>query len=94
MRDEVRGEWRQLHNKKLNILYCSPNIVRVINSRRTRLVRHVVRKGASRGVYRVLVGKPEAKRHLGRPRLRWEDHIKMDLQEVGWGYGLERPGSG
>jgi hypothetical protein len=69
-RDEVTGEWRKLHNEELNVLYCSPNIVRVTKSRRMRWVGHVARKGERRGVYRVLVGKPEGKRSLGRPRRR------------------------
>ena len=81
-RDEVRGEWRKLHNDKFNDLYCSPNIFRVIKSRRMRWVVHVARRGERRGVYRVLVGKPQGKRTLGRPRLRREDNSKMDLQEV------------
>ena len=67
-RDEVTGEWRRLHNKKLNDLYCSPNNVRVIKSRRMRWAGHVARMGDERGAYRVLVGKPEGKRSLGRPR--------------------------
>ena len=74
-----------LHNKELNDLYCSPNIVRVIKSRRMRRAGHVARMGERRGVYRVLVGKSEGKRPLGRHRHRWEDNIKMDLQEVGCG---------
>ena len=65
-------------------LYCSPNIVRVIKSRIMWWAAHVARVGDRRGVYRVLVGKPEGKRPLGRPRSRWEDNIKVDLQEVGW----------
>jgi len=81
-RDEVTGDWRKLHNEELNDLYCSPNIVRVIKSRRMRWAWHVARLGERRDVYRVLVGKPEGKRTLGRPRRRWEDNIKMDLQEV------------
>src|SRR5215475_12568112 len=85
-RDEVTGDWRKLHNEELNDLYSSPNIVRVIKSRRMRWVGHVARMGEGRGVYRVLVGKPEGKRSLGRPRLGWEDNIRMDLQEVGLGY--------
>jgi len=69
-RDEVTGEWRRLHNEELNDLYSSPNIVRVIKSRRMRWARHVARMSEERGVYRVLVGKSEGKRPLGRPRLR------------------------
>ena len=81
-RDEVTGEWRKLHNEELRDLYSLPNIVRVVKSRRMRWAGHVARMGQERGVYRVLVGKPEGKRPLGRPRRRWEDNIKMDLQEV------------
>ena len=84
-RDKVTGEWRKLHNEELNYLYCSPNIVRVIKSIRMRLAGHVARIGEGRGVYRVLVGKPEGKNPLARPRRRWEGNIKMDLQEVGCG---------
>ena len=82
-RDKVTREWRKLHNEELNDLYSLPNIVRVIKSRRMRWAGHVARMGESRGVCRVLVGKPEGKRPLGSPRRRWEDNIKMDLQEVG-----------
>ena len=78
----MTGEWRKLHNEELNDLYCSPNIFQVIKSIRMRWTGHVVRMGERRGVYRVLVGKPERKRPLGRPRRIWEDNIKMDLQEV------------
>jgi hypothetical protein len=85
-RDEVTGEWRRLHNEELNDLYSSLNIVRVIKSRRMRWAGHVARMGEERGVYRVLVGKPEGKRPLGRPRRRWVDNIRMDLQEVGCRY--------
>ena len=85
-RDEVTGEWRRLHNEELNDLYCSPNLVRVIKSRRMRRAGHVARMGEERGVYRVLVGKLEGKRPLGRPRHRWVDNIRMGLQEVGCGY--------
>jgi hypothetical protein len=91
-RDEVTGEWRKLHNEELNDLYCSPNIVRVVKSRRKRWAGHVARLGKKRGLYRVLVGKPEGKRPLGRRCLRRKDNIKMDLQEVGC--GLDRAGSG
>ena len=84
-RDEVAGEWRKLHNEELNDLYSSPNIVRVIKSRRMRWARHVARMRKRRGVYRVLMGKPEGKIPLGRPRHRWEDNIKMDVLEVGCG---------
>ncbi|KAJ4430978.1 hypothetical protein ANN_19571 [Periplaneta americana] len=81
-RDEVTGEWRKLHNTELHILYSSPGIIRNIKSRRLRWVGHVARMGESRNAYRVLVGRPEGKRPLGRPRRRWEDNIKMDLREV------------
>ena len=83
----VTGEWRKLRNEELNDLYCSPNIVQVIKSRRMRWAGHVPRMGVRRGLYRVLVGKPEGKRPLGGPRRRWEDNIKMDLEEVGRGCG-------
>jgi len=82
-RCEVTGEWRKLHNEELSDLYSLPNIVRVVKSRRMRWAGHMARMGEGRGVHRVLVGKPEEKRPLGRPRRRWEDNIKMDLQEVG-----------
>ena len=85
-RDEVTGEWRRLHNEELNDLYCSPYIVRVIKWRRMRWAGHVARMGEDRRVYRVLVGKPEGKRPLGRSRRRWMDNIRIDLQEVGCGY--------
>jgi len=81
-RDEVTGEWRRLHNEELNDLYSSPNIVRVIKSRRMRWAGHVARIGEERGVYRILVGKPEGRRPLGRPRRRWVDNIRKDLQVV------------
>jgi len=83
----VTGEWRKLHNEELNDLYSLPNIVRVVKSRRMRWAGHVARMGEDRVVHRVLVGKPEGKKPLGRPRRRWEDNIKMDVQEVGWGRG-------
>ena len=84
-RDEVTGDWRRLHNEEINDLYSSPNIVRVIKSRRMRWAGHVARISEERGVYRVLVGKPVGKRPLGRPRRRWVDNIRMDLREVGSG---------
>jgi hypothetical protein len=83
-RDEVTGEWRRLHNKELYALYPSPNIIRVMKSRRLRWAGHVARMGERRGAYRALVGKPERRKPLGRPRRRWEYNIKMDLREVGW----------
>jgi hypothetical protein len=82
-REEVTGEWRKLHNEELHILYSSPNIIRQIKSRRMRWAGHVARMGEERNVYRGLMGKPEGKRPLGRPRRRWEDGIKMDLGETG-----------
>ena len=84
-RDDVTGEWRKLHNEELRDLYSLPNIVWVVKSRRMRWVGHVACMEEGRVVHRVLVGKPEGKRPLGRPRHRWEDNIKMDLQEVGGG---------
>jgi hypothetical protein len=89
-RDEVTG--RELHNEELNDLYSLPSIVRVAKLRRMRWAGHVACMGEERGVYRVLVGKPEGKRPLGRPRRRWED-INMDLQEDGVG-GMDGVGSG
>ncbi|KAJ4443283.1 hypothetical protein ANN_04951 [Periplaneta americana] len=83
-RDEVTREWRKLHNTELHALYSSPDIIRNIKSRRLRWAEHVARMGESRNAYRVLVGRPEGKRPLGRPRRRWEDNIKMDLREVGY----------
>jgi hypothetical protein len=88
-RDEATGEWRRLHNEELYDLYSSPNIIRVIKSRRMRWVWHVARMGEKKGVYRLLVGRPEGRRPLGRPRRRWEDNIKMNVQDVGWGHGLD-----
>jgi len=84
-RDEVTEEWRKLRNEELNNLYSSPSIVRVIKSRRMRWAGYVARMGEGRDVYRVLVGKPEGRRPLGRPRRRWEDNIRMDLRAVGCG---------
>jgi hypothetical protein len=83
--DEERGEWRKLQNEELHDLYSSPTILRVIKFRIMRWAGHVARMGEGRGLYRVLVVIPEQKRPLGRPRRRWEDNIKADLQEVGYG---------
>jgi len=85
-RDDVTREWRRLHNEELNDLYSSPNIERVIKSRIMRLSGHVARMGKERGVYTFLVGKPEGRRPLGRPRRRWVDNISMVLQEIGCEY--------
>ena len=84
---EVTGEWGKLHNEELSDMYSLPNIVRVVKSRRMRRAGHVARMGEGRGVHRALVGKPEGKTPLGRPRHRWEDNIKMDLLEVGGSCG-------
>jgi hypothetical protein len=83
-RDGVTGEWRRLHNEELNNLYSSPNIIRVIKLRRMRWAGHVARMGEGRGAYRIFVGRREGRRPLGRPRRRWVDNIKVDLQDVGW----------
>ena len=97
-RDEVTGEWRKIHNEVLNDLHYLPNIFRVIKSRRMRWAGHVARMEERRGVYRVLVGKPEAKRPLGRPRRRWEDNIKWIFRKwegvVGTGWSWLRTGTG
>jgi hypothetical protein len=80
---EEDGSWRKMHNDELHSLYSSPNIVRVIKSRRLRWAGHVARIGEGRGVYRVLVGMPDGKRTLGRPSRRWENNIKLILREIG-----------
>jgi hypothetical protein len=82
---EVTGDWRKLHSEELHNLYLSPNIIRQIKSRRMRWAGHVARMGEEKKVYRVLVGKPKGKLPLGRPRRRWEDGIRLDRMEIGWG---------
>jgi hypothetical protein len=82
-KDGGMGGWRKLHNEKLHNLHSSPSIIRIIKSRRMRWAGHVARMGEERNVYRLLVGKPEGKRPLGRPRRRWIDNIQMDLLEIG-----------
>jgi hypothetical protein len=84
-RDEVIGVWRKLHNEELHGLYSSPSIIRVIKARKMRWAGHVACMGEVRSAYNILVGKPEGRRPLGRPRHRWEDNIKLDLREVGFG---------
>jgi hypothetical protein len=84
-RDNVTGKWGKMNSGELHNLYSSPDIIRQIKSRRMSLAGHVARMGEGRNVYRVLVGKPEGKRPVERPRRRWEDGIKMDLREIGWG---------
>jgi hypothetical protein len=81
-RDEVTGEWRKLHNEELRDLYSSQSLIRIIKSRRMRWAGHVARMGEKRNAYRLLIGKSEEKRPLGRPRRRWVDNIRMDLGEV------------
>jgi hypothetical protein len=83
--DEVTGEWRRLDNDEFYDLYSPPNIIWVIKSRRMRWAGHVAHRGDRRGAYRILVGRPDGKIPLGRPRHRWEDNMKMFFQEVGWG---------
>jgi hypothetical protein len=78
----VTGEWRKLHNEELRDLYSSPSIIRIIKSRRMRCAGNVARMGGKRNAYMLLVGKPEEKRPLGRPRRRWVDNIKMDILEL------------
>jgi hypothetical protein len=81
----VTGEWRKLHNKELRDFYSSPSIIRIIKPRRMKWAGHVARMREKRNAYRLLAGKPERKRPLGRPRRRWVDDIRLDLGEVGWG---------
>jgi hypothetical protein len=84
-RDEVRGEWRMLHNEEFHNFYSSPNMIKQIKPRTMTWAGHVARVEGERKVYKVLVGKTEGKRPLGRPRRRREDGIRMDLMETGWG---------
>jgi hypothetical protein len=84
-RGEVTGGLRKLHSEELHNLYSSPDIIRQVKSRRMRWAGHIARMGEERKVYKVLVGNPEGKRPLGRPRCRWEDGIRMDLREIGLG---------
>jgi hypothetical protein len=84
-RDEVTRGWRKLHNEELHGLYPSPSIVRVTKAKKMRWVGHVARMGEVRGAYNILVGRHEGRRPLGRPGRRWEDNIKMDLGEIGFG---------
>jgi hypothetical protein len=93
--DEVTGQWRKLHSRKLHNLYSLPDIIRHIKSRRMRWAGHVAHTEEGRKMYRVLVGKPEGKRPFGRLRCRCEDGIRMDLREKGWGWcGMDSPYSG
>jgi hypothetical protein len=82
----MTGEWRKLHNVELRDLYSSPSIIGLIKLRRMRWVGHVARMGKKQNAYRLLVGRPEGKRPLGRPRRRWVDNVRMDLREVRWGH--------
>jgi hypothetical protein len=84
-RDEVTGEWRKLHNEEVRDLYSSSSIIRIIKATRMRWAGHVARMGENRNAYTLMVGKPDGRRPLGKPRHRWLDNIKMDLVEVGWG---------
>ena len=93
-RDEVRAEWRKLYNEELRDLYTFPNIVRVVKARRMRWAGHVVRMGVGRGVHRVLVGKPEGKGPLGRPRRRWGIIVRWIFGKWNVGWRLDRVGSG
>jgi hypothetical protein len=90
---DVTGEWRRLHSEELYALSSSPNIIRVTQSRRLRRTGHVACMGERKGAHMILVGKPDRRRPLGRPRRRWKDNIKMSLREIGWEYGLDQSGS-
>jgi hypothetical protein len=84
-RDEVTGGWKKLYKEEMHSLYSSPSIIRVIKARRMRWAGHVARMEEVRGAYNILVGTPEGRRPLGRRRRRWEDNIKMNLREIGFG---------
>jgi hypothetical protein len=88
----VTGDWRKLHTEELHNLYSSPELIRMIKSRRMKWAGHVARMGETRNAYRILAGNPEGKRLLGRPRRRWVDNIKMDRREIGWN-GMDWTGS-
>jgi hypothetical protein len=88
-RDEVSGDRRRVHKVEFHDLYCSPDVIPVVTEKKKKMAGHVSHIGENRGAYRVLVGKPEGKRALGRPPHRWEDNIKMDFQAVGWENGLD-----
>jgi len=92
--EELTGEWRKLQNEELNDLYCLSINFQVIKLTRMKLAGNVACMGEKRGIYRVLVGRPGGRSPLGRPRCRWENNIKTDLQKVGLGYGMDRDGSG
>jgi hypothetical protein len=83
-RDELTGGWRKLHNEELQNLYSSPSKIRMIKSRRMRWAGHVARISGKRNAYTILMGKPQGKRPLGRPRRRWLYKLKMELREIGW----------
>jgi hypothetical protein len=93
-REEMTGEWRKLQNEELSDLYSLPNILRVVKTRRMRWAGNVARMGEERGVYRLLVGKPEGKRPLGRPRCRWEDNIRLIFRKIEGLWRLDGVGSG